>query len=69
MSRTRKMLITAGPTHEAIDAVRYIANRSSGRLGLCLAEAARAAGWDTTLLLGPANQTPPAGVRDRKSVV
>jgi phosphopantothenoylcysteine decarboxylase/phosphopantothenate--cysteine ligase len=47
------MLITAGPTHEPIDAVRYIANRSSGRLGIALAEAARDAGWEVTLLLGP----------------
>jgi phosphopantothenoylcysteine decarboxylase/phosphopantothenate--cysteine ligase len=57
------MLITAGPTHEPIDAVRYIGNRSSGRLGVCLAEAARDAGWQVTLLLGPAALTPPKGVR------
>lgn len=48
------VLITAGPTHEPIDAVRYIANRSSGRLGLSLAEASTARGCATTLLLGPA---------------
>ncbi len=47
------VLITAGPTHEPIDAVRYIANRSSGRLGVALAEAARARGCRTTLLMGP----------------
>lgn len=47
------VLITAGPTHEPIDAVRYLANRSSGRLGLSLAEAARRQGCPTTLLLGP----------------
>jgi phosphopantothenoylcysteine decarboxylase/phosphopantothenate--cysteine ligase len=47
------LLITAGPTHEPIDAVRYIANRSSGRLGIALAEAAAHAGWRVRLLLGP----------------
>jgi phosphopantothenoylcysteine decarboxylase/phosphopantothenate--cysteine ligase len=47
------LLITAGPTHEPIDAVRYIANRSSGRLGIALAEAAAKAGWRVRLLLGP----------------
>ncbi len=57
------MLITAGPTREAIDAVRYIGNRSSGRLGVCLAEAARDAGWRVTLLLGPTALSPPEGVR------
>lgn len=56
------MLITAGPTHESIDAVRYIANRSSGRMGVALAEAARDAGWNVTLLLGPVALEPPAGV-------
>lgn len=49
----RRILITAGPTHEPIDAVRYIANRSSGRLGIALAETAADAGWQVTLLLGP----------------
>ncbi len=47
------LLITAGPTHEPIDAVRYLANRSSGRLGIALAERAVARGWRVTLLLGP----------------
>ncbi len=61
-ARARRLLITAGPTHEPIDAVRYIANRSSGRLGLALAAAARDAGWDVTLLLGPVAAEPPAGV-------
>ena len=57
------MLITAGPTHEAIDAVRYIANRSSGRMGIAIAEAACDAGWDVTLLLGPTCEAPPERVR------
>lgn len=53
------MLITAGPTHEPIDAVRYLGNRSSGRLGIALARAAADAGWRTTLLLGPTGAGPP----------
>jgi len=54
MTNTRqRILITAGPTHEPIDAVRYIGNRSSGRLGLALAAAASQAGHEVTLLLGP----------------
>lgn len=48
-----RLLITAGPTYEPIDAVRFIGNRSSGRLGVALAEAAVARSWPTTLLLGP----------------
>ena len=52
--RPASVLVVAGPSHEPIDAVRYIANRSSGRLGLHLAEAAAARGCSTTLLLGPA---------------
>ncbi len=57
------MLITAGPTHEDIDAVRYIANRSSGLMGVAIAEAARDSGWDVTLLLGPVSAQAPSGVR------
>lgn len=53
MTRPRRMLITAGPTHEAIDPVRFLGNRSSGKLGVALAAAAHAAGWQVTLLLGP----------------
>ncbi len=53
MSIPKRILITAGPTHESIDAVRYVANRSSGRMGVALAEAACEAGCDVTLLLGP----------------
>jgi phosphopantothenoylcysteine decarboxylase/phosphopantothenate--cysteine ligase len=51
--RQRRVLVTAGPTHEPIDAVRYIANRSSGRMGIAVAEASTDRGWPTTLLLGP----------------
>lgn len=49
-----RILITAGPTHEPIDAVRFIGNRSSGRMGLAIAEAAAARGCPVTLLMGPA---------------
>ena len=49
----RKLLITAGPTYEPIDAVRFIGNRSSGRLGSSLADRAQGSGWRVTLLLGP----------------
>lgn len=48
-----RLLITAGPTHEPVDAVRFLGNRSSGRLGLSLASAAADRGLDVTLLLGP----------------
>jgi len=53
-----RLLITAGPTHEPIDAVRYIGNRSSGRLGAALAMEANAREWPTTLLLGPSSLEP-----------
>ena len=56
---TRRILITAGPTHEPIDPVRYLANRSSGRMGLALAEAAADRQWPVTLLLGPTPLPPP----------
>lgn len=52
-SNARRLLITAGPTHEPIDAVRFIGNRSSGRLGVALADRAAARGIETTILLGP----------------
>jgi phosphopantothenoylcysteine decarboxylase/phosphopantothenate--cysteine ligase len=48
-----RILITAGPTHEPIDPVRFIGNRSSGKLGAALAHAAREAGHEVTLILGP----------------
>ncbi|MCC7147270.1 MAG: hypothetical protein IT443_12560 [Phycisphaeraceae bacterium] len=51
-----KLLITAGPTREPIDAVRYLSNRSSGRMGLALAQAALAAGHEVALLLGPVGE-------------
>ncbi len=57
-TETPRLLITAGPTHEPIDAVRYLGNRSSGRLGIDLAETAASHGWQTTLLLGPTHLVP-----------
>jgi phosphopantothenoylcysteine decarboxylase / phosphopantothenate---cysteine ligase len=58
----KRVLITAGPTHEPIDPVRYIANRSSGKQGFAIAAAARAAGADVTLISGPVDITDPPGV-------
>jgi phosphopantothenoylcysteine decarboxylase/phosphopantothenate--cysteine ligase len=58
----RRMLITAGPTHEPIDPVRYIANRSSGKQGFAIAAAAQAAGADVTLISGPVELDDPVGV-------
>ncbi len=58
----RHVLVTSGPTHEPIDPVRYIANRSSGRQGHAIAAAAAAAGARVTLVSGPVAIAPPAGV-------
>ena len=58
----RHVLVTAGPTHEPIDPVRYIANRSSGRQGFAIAAAAAAAGARVTLIAGPVQQPTPPGV-------
>ena len=58
-----KVLITAGPTREPIDPVRYITNRSSGKMGFAVAAAARAAGADVTLISGPVSLATPEGVR------
>lgn len=59
----QRVLITAGPTWEPIDPVRFLANRSSGRLGYALAEAARKAGARVTLVSGPVALAAPRGVR------
>jgi phosphopantothenoylcysteine decarboxylase/phosphopantothenate--cysteine ligase len=59
----RKIVITAGPTHEPIDPVRYLANRSSGKQGFAIARAAQAAGAEVTLISGPVALTAPQGVR------
>ena len=54
----RRMLVTSGPTHEPIDPVRYIANRSSGKQGHAIAAAAAAAGAEVTLVSGPVQHRP-----------
>ena len=59
----KSIVVTAGPTLEAIDPVRYVSNRSSGKMGYAIAAAARDAGAEVTLVTGPTALTPPAGVR------
>ncbi|QRG07616.1 bifunctional phosphopantothenoylcysteine decarboxylase/phosphopantothenate--cysteine ligase CoaBC [Xanthobacter dioxanivorans] len=59
----RRILVTSGPTHEPIDPVRYIANRSSGKQGHAIAAAARAAGAEVVLVSGPVEVADPRGVR------
>ena len=56
-------LITAGPTREPIDPVRYISNRSSGKMGYAIAEAALDAGHDVILISGPVNLVPPRNAK------
>ncbi|HEX4933068.1 MAG TPA: bifunctional phosphopantothenoylcysteine decarboxylase/phosphopantothenate--cysteine ligase CoaBC, partial [Gemmatimonadaceae bacterium] len=58
----KRVLVTAGPTREAIDPVRYISNRSSGRMGYAIADAARRRGATVTLVSGPTSLQAPAGV-------
>lgn len=58
----KNVLLTAGPTREPIDPVRYISNHSSGKMGIALAQAFRDAGAAVTLVLGPTHETPPEGV-------
>lgn len=60
--RGKRVLITAGPTHEPIDPVRYIANRSSGRQGFAIAAAAAEMGAEVHLIAGPVNLATPPGV-------
>jgi phosphopantothenoylcysteine decarboxylase / phosphopantothenate---cysteine ligase len=59
----RKVLVTAGPTREAIDAVRFISNASTGKMGYALAIAARERGADVVLISGPTSLAAPCGVR------
>lgn len=61
--RGKRALITAGPTHEPIDPVRYLANRSSGKQGRAIAQACAALGADTVLVSGPTHLSDPHGVR------
>jgi phosphopantothenoylcysteine decarboxylase / phosphopantothenate---cysteine ligase len=57
----RHVLVTAGPTHEPIDPVRFLGNRSSGRMGIAIAEEALARGARVTLVFGPGTAAPPSG--------
>ncbi len=59
----RRVLVTAGPTRERIDPVRFISNRSSGKMGFSVAEAARAAGGEVVMVCGPVSLPTPPGVR------
>jgi phosphopantothenoylcysteine decarboxylase/phosphopantothenate--cysteine ligase len=59
----RRILVTAGPTHEALDPVRYVANRSSGKQGYAIAEALARLGADVTLVSGPTELRAPAGLK------
>jgi phosphopantothenoylcysteine decarboxylase/phosphopantothenate--cysteine ligase len=59
----KRVLITAGPTREALDPVRYLSNHSSGKMGYALAEAAAMAGAEVTLVSGPCNLNVSAGIR------
>ena len=60
-----RVLVSAGPTYEDIDPVRFIGNRSSGRMGFAIADAAAAAGAEVTLIAGPVSLVTPAGVSRR----
>jgi phosphopantothenoylcysteine decarboxylase/phosphopantothenate--cysteine ligase len=59
----KRVLLTAGPTRERIDPVRFISNRSSGKMGFAVAAAARDAGADVTVIAGPCNCATPPGVK------
>ncbi|EBA01603.1 bifunctional phosphopantothenoylcysteine decarboxylase/phosphopantothenate--cysteine ligase CoaBC [Marinobacter sp. ELB17] len=61
----KRLVITAGPTREPIDPVRYISNHSSGKMGYAMAIAAHAAGAEVVLVSGPVNLPPPAGIKLR----
>jgi len=59
----RRVLVTAGPTRECIDPVRFVSNRSSGKMGFAIAQAMRAAGAEVVLVSGPVSLSTPPGVR------
>ncbi len=61
--RGKKILITAGPTHEAIDPVRFISNHSSGKMGIAIAEEALASGAEVVLICGPSNVASSKGIK------
>jgi phosphopantothenoylcysteine decarboxylase/phosphopantothenate--cysteine ligase len=58
----KRLVVSAGPTYEAIDPVRFVGNRSSGKMGIALAAAAKRRGAEVTLILGPSAVPPPIGV-------
>jgi len=58
-----RVLITAGPTIEHIDPIKFITNKSSGKMGIAVARAATSSGADVTLIYGPGSEEPPAGVK------
>lgn len=58
----RRIVVTAGPTHEAIDPARFVGNRSSGKMGAAIAAAAQRRGAEVTLILGPSSVPEPVGV-------
>jgi phosphopantothenoylcysteine decarboxylase / phosphopantothenate---cysteine ligase len=62
----KRIVVTAGPTREAIDPVRFISNRSSGKMGVAIAAAAWRRGADVVLVAGPMNVSPPTGVAVRE---
>jgi len=62
-NRPLRVLVTAGPTREPVDPVRYLSNESSGQMGFAIAEAAARAGHDVTLVTGPVSLPTPADVR------
>ena len=59
----RRVLVTAGPTIEHIDPIRIVTNRSSGKMGLAIAEEASSRGANTILILGPGSLSPPSGIK------
>ena len=61
----KRVVVTAGPTREYLDPVRFISNRSSGKMGYAVAEAARDRGAEVLLISGPATAAPPTGVETR----
>ena len=66
--RDQQVVVTAGPTHENLDPVRFLGNRSSGAMGYALAAAAVSAGARVTLISGPSELLPPRGLADLVSV-
>ncbi|MFH1381362.1 MAG: bifunctional phosphopantothenoylcysteine decarboxylase/phosphopantothenate--cysteine ligase CoaBC [Chloroflexota bacterium] len=64
----KRIVVTAGPTQESIDPVRYIGNRSSGKMGVAMAEAARDRGAKVTLVLGPSTLPDPVGMEVKRVV-